>query len=285
MVRFGPSGNCDLFYDQGFKSSLDAPAWIKNRGLNAYEYSFSRGFNMSDFLAKSLGDNCKEHGITLSLHAPYYINFANPDEKMIEKSMDYILNSIKYLKTMGAERIVFHPGTCGELPREEAVKIMNKNVKRLVERIDSEHFDFPFMLCPETMGKHGQLGTVEEVAELCSYSKYLVPTLDFGHINAFNHGSLKTDADYEKIFTFLIDKLGESKVKNIHIHFSKIEYGEKGEIKHLTFDDTTYGPEFEPLARVIKKLNLEPVIICESRGTQGEDASTMQEIYNNIKEI
>ena len=284
MIRFGPSGNCDLFYEQGYKSSLDAPKWVKNRGLSAYEYSFSRGYNTSEFVAKTLGEKCHENDVVLSLHAPYYINLANPDEKMIEKSFGYILTGLKYLKIMGGSRLVFHPGTCGTLKREEAVALMQKNMKELVKRIDAEHFDFDFMLCPETMGKSQQLGTYEEVGEICTYSPYLVPTLDFGHINALTQGTLKKEEDFERIFNFLIDKIGENKVKNIHIHFSKIMYGEKGEIKHLTFEDNEYGPEFEPCARAIKKLGLEPVIICESRGTQAEDSNEMKTIYENLED-
>ena len=138
------------------------------------------------------------------------------------------------------------------------------------------------MLCPETMGKSQQLGTYEEVGEICTYADYLVPTLDFGHINALTHGSLKEEKDFEKILQFLIDKIGRSKVENIHIHFSKIEYGEKGEIKHLTFEDEKYGPDFTGLARAIKKLKLSPVIICESRGTQAEDANAMKKIYESV---
>lgn len=282
MVRFGPSGNGDLFYDQGYKSSLDAPLWLKNKGLNAYEYSFSRGINISDFLATTLGEKCRENDITLSVHAPYYINLANPDPKMIEKSIGYIISSLKIMRTMGATRLVFHPGSCQDMPREEAYEHLKTNMKLLVQRIEGEHFDFTFIVCPETMGKSNQLGTYEEVGEICTYADWLVPTLDFGHINALTQGSLKTETDFEKIIEFLIDKIGSNKVKNIHIHFSKIMYKEKGEIKHLTFEDSEYGPEFEPLARVIKKYNLSPVIICESRGTQAEDASTMQTIFDRI---
>lgn len=282
MIRFGPSGNSDLFYDQGYKSSLDAPLWIKNRGLSAYEYSFSRGINIGDFVAKSLGEKCRENDVVLSIHAPYYINFANRDPRMIDKSIGYIITSLKYMKIMGSHRLVFHPGSCSDMPREEAYSLLKQNIKLLVQRIDEEHFDFPFIICPETMGKQNQLGTFEEVGEICTYADYLVPTLDFGHINALTQGSLKTEEDFENIIKFLIDKIGLDKVKNIHIHFSKIMYKEKGEIKHLTFEDTEYGPEFEPLARVIKKYNLEPVVICESRGTQAQDASTMKEIYERI---
>lgn len=283
MVRFGPSGNGDLFYEQGYKSSLDAPLWLKNRGLTAYEYSFSRGFTMSETTAKLLGEICEENGIEISIHAPYYINLANPDPKMIEKSFNYIINSLKYLKLLKGKRCVFHPGSCGEDTREIAFKRLKENMKKLVKKIDEQKFDFDFFLCPETMGKSQQLGTYEEVAEICTYADYLVPTLDFGHINALTQGGLKDASDFEKIFKFLIDKIGRSKVENIHIHFSKIEYGAKGEIKHLTFDDSIYGPNFEDLAKVLHKLDIKnPVIICESRGTQAEDANSMKKIYENI---
>ena len=90
------------------------------------------------------------------------------------------------------------------------------------------------------------------------------------------------DDDYEKIIKLAIDKLGYERMKNVHIHFSKIEYTLKGEVKHLTFEDTVYGPEFLPLAKVIKKHKLEPMIICESKGTQTRDAILMKEMYNSV---
>ena len=138
-------------------------------------------------------------------------------------------------------------------------------------------------LCPETMGKSQQLGTYKEIAEICTYADYLVPTLDFGHINSLMQGKLKTEKDFEEIIKYLIDKLGIDKVKKVHIHFSKIMYGAKGEIKHLTMEDTEYGPEFEPLAKVLKKYELQPVVICESRGCQAEDANLLKDIYNKTK--
>lgn len=280
MVKFGPSGNGDLFYAQGFKSSLDAPKWLNNRGLNAYEYSFSRGFTISEFMAKELGEKCKENNIEISVHAPYYINLANPDDEFVEKSYNYILTSIKFLKIMGGHRCVFHPGTCGKLSREDAFNLLKKRMKILVERIEKENIDMSgILLCPETMGKSAQLGTYKEIAEICTYADYLVPTLDFGHINSIMQGKLKTAEDYDEIISYLIKTIGEDKVKKVHIHFSKIMYGDKGEIKHLTLEDNIYGPEFEPLSKVLKKYNMSPVIISESRGTQAEDANLLKEIY------
>jgi deoxyribonuclease-4 len=132
------------------------------------------------------------------------------------------------------------------------------------------------------MGKINQIGDVEEVVSFCKIAPFYVPTIDFGHINARTHGSLQTFEDYEKLVLHVIDELGFERASKMHVHFSKIEYSTGGEVRHLTFDDQMYGPDFEPLARVFKKYNLSPVIICESDGTQADDAVEMKRIYENV---
>ena len=129
------------------------------------------------------------------------------------------------------------------------------------------------------MGKLGQIGTIEEITEFCKIDKIFVPAVDFGHVNAREWGSLKTENDYTQRLQYMIDNLGFEKMKNFHVHFSKIEYSAKGEVRHLTFEDEHYGPNFEPLAFALKKLGLEPYIVCESAGTQDIDALKMQKIY------
>ena len=110
----------------------------------------------------------------------------------------------------------------------------------------------------------------------------LIPLIDFGHVNARENGSLKLEQDYENRLAYMISELGYNKMKDFHVHFSKIEYTLKGEVRHLTFDDKVYGPEFLPLARVLKKLNLFPYVICESAGTQDVDALEMKKIYSSL---
>lgn len=129
------------------------------------------------------------------------------------------------------------------------------------------------------MGKFAQIGTVEEVAEFCNVDESIYPCVDFGHVNARTLGSLKTAKDYENVILYLQNAIGTEKTKRMHVHFSKIMYSAKGEVKHLTFADDVYGPKFEPLAEVLVKYNLEPVILSESQGTQAEDAATMKRIY------
>jgi deoxyribonuclease-4 len=120
---------------------------------------------------------------------------------------------------------------------------------------------------------------IEEVVEFCKIDKCFIPTVDFGHVNAREGGSLKTANDFQNRLEYMIEHLGYEKMKNFHVHFSKIQYSAKGEIRHLTFEDSEYGPEFEPLAEALKMLDLEPVVICESAGTQAEDAMEMKSFY------
>lgn len=282
MINFGPSGFCEDF-KAVHKSSEDMPNWLENHNLSAYEISFTNGINYSDEKCKILGKKFAEKNISVSVHAPYYINFANPNPEMIEKSIGYIINSLKKMKFLGATRLVFHPGALMKQSREQAQANIIENLKLLLKRIDEQHFDFEFYICPETMGKHGQCGTVAEVAQMCALDTRIIPTLDFGHINSFGGGSLKTENDYENVFRTLQAVIGD-RYKKVHIHFSKIEYGAKGEIRHLTFDTDTqnFGPDFEPLAKVLKQLDIDANVISESNGKQTVDALAMQKIYKNV---
>lgn len=281
MVKFGPAGNCKTFYEAGLKRSVQAPEWLKSIGLSAYEYSFGRGITLNDETAIEIGNQAKLHGIEVSIHAPYYINFANPDNEMVEKSYMYVINSLHKLKLIGGKRLVVHPASCGKLNREEAVELTRERLKVLAQKIIEEGFQ-DYLICLETMGKPAQIGTYKEIIDMCTISPNFIPTLDFGHINALTQGGLKTKDDYREVIDYLFKTLGPQKAKMVHIHFSKIEYGNKGEIRHLTLEDNKYGPNFEPLAELIKEYDMEPVIISESSEIMAHDALVLKSIYENI---
>ena len=281
MIKFGPSGNCESFYAEGYSHTEESAAFVKNRGLDCFEYSFGRGVRMSEDKAISIGDAFREAGVEISVHAPYFINFANPDDEMAAKSYGYVLDSAKMLKLMGGKRVVFHPAAQGKASREEAVALTEERLKILRDYIYLNDLQ-DLMFCPETMGKLAQIGTVEEITRFCKIDPVFTPCIDFGHINAREQGSLKTKDDYKTRLQYMIDELGYERMKHFHMHFSKIMYSAKGEIKHLTFEDEVYGPEFAPLAEALKELALEPYIVSESAGTQAEDAKAMQDIYNKL---
>ena len=282
MVKFGPSGNSESFYAEGFKSTLEAAKWVKDKGLDAFEYSFGKGYILSSETAKTIGEEFKKQEIALSVHAPYFINFANPSEEMYEKTKGYIRTGIKFLRLMGANRLVFHPASCGKMKREEAVELTYNRLKEFMAELEEKNLLDGIYLCPETMGKSMQIGTYKEIIDFCTINSHLIPTFDFGHINALTQGSLKSSKDYEEIINYSIEKLGFERTSIAHVHFSKIEFGPKGEIKHLNFDQNEFGPEFSDFAKVLVEKKLDMRIICESAGHQAEDALQMKNIYKSL---
>ncbi len=277
-ARFGPAGNSESFTKMGYKSSLDVPEYIEKMGLDAFEYQCGRGVNIGTDKAEKLGLLAKEKNIALSLHAPYYISMSSVEKEKRIKSVDYILQSARAVNAMGGNRIVVHTGSCGKISREEALILAIDTMKLAIKALDTEGLG-NIRICPETMGKVNQLGTLYEVLELCKLDERLVPCIDFGHLNARDRGILKTVADFEKIFDDIENAIGNSRLKEFHSHFSKIEYSAGGEVRHLTFADEIYGPNFEPVAELIYKKDCSPTIICESAGTQAEDAKTIKDYY------
>ncbi|WAM37205.1 TIM barrel protein [Caldicellulosiruptor acetigenus] len=283
MIRFGPAGNSQSFYDAGYKSSVDAPKWLKSIGLSAYEYQCNKGVNISKEKARQIGQEAQKYNILVSIHAPYYINFGSQEEEKLQKSKEYIYECVEVAKEMKAQRIVFHPGSCAKVDRRLAFETAKKAILEVVNVVKEMHADGIF-LCPETMGKKNNLGSSDEIIEICKMDEMLLPTIDFGHINAFEGGSLKTEEDFENLLKKFIDQLGYERMKCFHSHFSRIEYTSQGEKKHWNYEDKQFEPDFEPLAEVLCKLKLEPVIICESKDYMAEDALVLKKIYQETLE-
>lgn len=276
---FGPGGNSLSFYDSGKKSTVDAPAWVSDFGLDCYEYQAGKGLFGSDDTFRKIGDEAKKNNIRMSLHAPYYISLSGIEEEKRLKSVDYISKSVRAAELMNAELIVIHTGSASKISREAAVELAKDTISKALEAVDGTNVT----LALETMGKLNQLGTLEEVLEICSIDKRLCPVVDFGHLNARNIGNFfVTVDDYRRVFNTIAEKLGDKYADTLHCHFSKIEFTNSGEKKHLTFEDTIFGPPFEPLIEAIYKENVSPRIICESDGTMAEDALAMKKYYNSL---
>ncbi|MBR3687202.1 MAG: TIM barrel protein [Clostridia bacterium] len=274
-AKFGPGGNGDLFYAQGGKGTVQAPAWVKNYGLDAYEFEAGNGLTAGEATLRKIGEEAKLHGISMSLHTPYFISLSGIDPEKRLKSIDYIQKSLWAAELLGAKTIVIHSGSAAKISREEAMKLSCDTLEKVIEAVG----DTEIKLGIETMGKVNQLGTLDEVIEQCRVDKHYVPVVDFGHMNSREQGLFRTVDDYRRIFDKIAEGCSYEVAKDLHCHFSKIEYTGAGEKKHLTFDDEVYGPDFEPLMEAIAKDGLTPTIICESDGTQAEDALAMKKCY------
>lgn len=271
---FGPAGNSESFYAAGFKRTVEAPAWLAGIGLDAYEYQCGNGVRGNEESFRAIGKEAEIYGISMSLHAPYYISLSGVELEKRLKSIEYIQKSIDAAAWLGADIIVVHTGSAAKISREQAMDYARDTLYKTLCEIKNPA---GVRIGLETMGKLNQLGTIDEVIDLCKIGDILCPVIDFGHVNARNVGGFfRTAEDYKAVFDKIGDKLGDNYAQNLHCHFSKIEFTDKGEKKHLTFADTIYGPPYEPLAEAISEYSLSPRIICESDGTQADDALTLK---------
>lgn len=277
-AKFGPAGNAGNF---PFKSSVQAPGWLSSLGLDAYEYQCGKGLSIREETARMLGSAAREHGISLSLHAPYFINLANPDPASLKKTVGYIVAACQAADWMGAGRVVIHSGALMKRTRREAMDIAIPSLREVLHACDGAGYGH-IALCPETMGKLNQLGDLDEVLELCTLDARLIPTVDFGHLYARSLGELEGHEACARMLDRIQAVLGADRARRFHSHFSKIEFTPKGgEKMHLTFDQQAFGPDPAPLMQEVARRGWSPTFICESAGTQASDALTMKRLYQS----
>ena len=259
-IRFGTAGTSDSFAAQGYKSSLDVPEYTAKMGLNAFEYQCGRGVRLGLDKAARMAALAAQRDILFSVHAPYYISMSSLEEDKRLNSIQYLLQSAAVCRALGGRRIIFHSGSCGKQSREAALEKALDTMRRAVAALD-------------------------EVLALCGVDSRITPCIDFGHLNARTLGGIQTKADYAAILDRMAEVLGDDRARQFHVHFSRIEYSAGGEKRHWTFADTQFGPEPQPLMELLAERKLAPVVICESAGTQAEDAQTMQQMYRAARNV
>lgn len=278
-ISFGPGGNSASFSKKKFPEEL--PEYLSDLGLNGYEIECGRGVRIAEKTYKMLPDIAGKNNICLSLHTPYFISLSSEKEETRLNSLNYILESAEAAQKLGARKIIVHSGSCAKMERAHALELARDTLLRAQKMLDDNGLS-DIVICPETMGKINQLGTLSEVIELCGVDERFLPCVDFGHLNARTLGGIKCKDDYKTILDEIENKLGHERLKHFHVHFSKIMYTAGGEKEHLTFSDDQYGPSYEALMELFYERELEPSVICESAGTQAEDAAEMKRFYDGL---
>jgi deoxyribonuclease-4 len=265
MLFFGPAGN-----PPSARSTEDGVRLVSSLGLNALEVEFVRGVRMKREEARRVGRTAAELGVRLSAHAPYYINLNSRDPDIIKRSKEHILLTMDIAHELGAGIIVVHAGFYSEMPPEAATEIMAQGVAEVRERADAAGCS-DVVLGLETMGKKASWGTFREMRRVCSLVKNVQPVVDFAHIHARGHGSVRTAADFENI-------LAEFERFNspfLHAHFTGIEWGPSGEKRHLEL--SAASPDFRLLAPLLHERKYDIALICESPLLE-RDAMVMKNI-------
>lgn len=257
-LRFGPAGKPTNFSGD----YEDVPPVLRQMGLDALEYEAVRGVRVTKEKAEKIREAAQKYDITLSMHAPYFINLASPEEETVRKSVERLREAAQASEWMGAYAVVFHPGYIkGNSSREEA---LNRVIEALKQVFDGLELRVAW-LAPETTGKESQVGDVEETIRICQSHDRLRPAVDWAHLHARTEGAdINSEDDVIKVIDRIEKELGTWAVRPLHTHFSKIEYGKGGEREHHTLGERDFGPEWEYVCKAYVDTGIDGVIISES---------------------
>lgn len=255
-VKFGPAG-----MPIGYKGKTTQVCdYIKEIGLDAFEYQATYGVRISKQSALKLRNNAAKNNVLMSIHAPYYINLCSPKDETIKKSVMRLVQSARVADWLNAYRIVFHTGFYTRYSPEEAMEKCKNAIKELLEKCESNEIK-DYVFAPETTGRKSQFGTITEIIDICQSFDNFEPTVDFAHMHARSGGNIKSKEDYKSIFDKIETELGLS---TLHSHFTKIEYNDTGERKHHILRDENYGPPLTPLLELILENGYNVTMICET---------------------
>ena len=296
QIRIGPTGvQKDLFFMRGRGDSLrkgkrfEIPEYLSSIGLNAYEFSAGRMASFFDSpIYEKFRANSKKFNVAISIHAPYYISLTSETPETYEKSIERLAKTYAWAVWLNAKRIVIHPGTYGKSKtRKNLIQMiidgMNSSIelsKDLYPKLKEKFKEI--CLCPETMGKLVQIGSTDEIIEICNEvgTNKARPCIDFGHLYTRNVGKIIGKNLYMPVFEKIERNLGKDIVENLHIHYSKIEYTEKGEKMHHS-NDSNWGPNIEALFKIINERGYKPIIINESPELE-TDATKLMDLWKKM---
>lgn len=259
------------------RSTLGGVKEVRRLGLDAMEIEFVRGVKMSVELAREVGKVAKESEVTLTAHAPYYINLLSSEEEKLRASIQRIIDTARITHEACGYSVTFHAAYYGKLSREEAYRSVKRSLSEIVDTLRGE--DIKIWIRPETTGKGTQFGTLSEILNLSEEIENVLPCIDFAHIHARSVGKFNSYEEFCSILEELEDRVGREALDNMHIHFSGIDYGEKGEKKHLNLEESDF--DYKGLLRALKDFDVRGVAISESPNIEG-DALLMKKIWESL---
>lgn len=270
-LRFGPAGIPNRAKTRSMKHGVIE---VKTLGLDAMEIEFVRRISLTQAAAREIETVARSLDIALTVHAPYYINLASPDQSKAEASAQRIYQSAVVGYHAGAWSLCFHTAYYMGRGSEIVYQTVKEALKGIVRRLQDE--DIRIWLRPETTGAPTEFGALEEVVRLSSELEMVLPVIDFAHLHARSNGLYNSFEEFRSVLSKLERELGREALYNMHTHVSGIEYGEKGEIRHLNLRESDFN--YVELMAVLKDYGVKGVLICESPNLE-EDALLLKETY------
>jgi len=259
------------------KTSAEGVKRVKELGLDAMELEFVRGVRMSRASAAEIKSIAGELGVVLTVHAPYYINLNSQDQAKLRASIERILESARVGSEAGAFSVVFHPAYYGGDTPQNTYKRVRDALKYVVKTLKDEGVEI--WIRPETMGGLAEFGDLEEVISLSEELEMVLPAVDFAHLHARSLGKYNTYGEIVEVLQKIEERLGREALDSMHMHISGIEYGSRGEVKHLNLEESDLN--YLDILRALKEFRVKGVLISESPNIEG-DAMLMKEKYSSL---
>ncbi len=267
--------------------------WIESQGLDGIEIQCTYGIRMKEEQALLYHNLAEQHGLTLTMHAPYYISLASTKKEVVERSKEEIVKAYILAEQLGVHRIIFHPGGgYGNTPseRREGIQRLIVALNEIKPKLATENIK----IYPEIGGKVNQLGSLDEIIEICKNVDYARPCIDLAHLHAREFGSMDSKDKIVAVLKKIEEELGRTILEETHFHVYPVSYTDKGEKAHKKFGETEENPqlslfeepqEFMPRAKdyiaALKEVNLAPITVCEAHDTQDIGAKLMKDLYYN----
>lgn len=299
MVRFGVAGYPKAFAKTPYrKDRLKILHWLSTLGLNALELQMTYGPRTNVNTCREYRTIAEELGIRISVHASYFIVLTSRDSAKLERSRDTLKRTYELCEALGADVIVLHPGP---LYGEDAPAVLSRFIDNLGQCLkDIGRAEIGLFV--ETAGKVGQLGSVDEILQMCRIPG-VFPCIDFGHVHARTLGTLQSPTAIDDLFAKLRAHGKQHPSSRIHFHYTPIHYGPRGEITHKALNDTyplsaqislpllnsdqvqsadrLFHPRVEPVANGLRGLGIDCTVISETHDSQEEGALALKEAFFN----
>ncbi|MFH1682813.1 MAG: TIM barrel protein [Candidatus Woesearchaeota archaeon] len=272
-LRFGTAG---IPLSTPERNTVNGIGYVRKLGLECMELEFVRSVNITKDRCPEIKKAARDNDIELSCHGQYYINLNSEEKKKIEESKERILKAARIANLCGAKSLTFHAGFYMKKEKDETYKIIKKNIKEVVGTLKSE--GNKITIRPETTGKGSQWGEIQEIITLSEELEQVLPCIDFSHLYARSIGKLNSYQAFNEVLSLVEKRLGKEGLQNMHCHISGIEYGDKGERRHLILKESKFN--YSELLKAMKEHNCKGVVICESPNIE-EDALLLQKTYQN----
>ena len=257
--------------------TIEGVKHVRRIGLDCMELEFVHSINITKEKAPLINKTAKENNIILTCHAPFYININSSDKKKFHASITYIVNSAKITSLCGGWSVCFHAGYYQKDSKEKVYEKIKEGINKIVNEVRG--FDNKIWIRPEISGRVAQFGELNELIKLSQELEQVMPCIDFAHMFARTNGKYNTKEEFKSILEEIEKGLGKEALKNMHIHISGIEYGEKGEKNHLILEKSNLN--YKDLIKILKELKVKGVVICESPNIE-EDALMMKKTFEKL---